>query len=225
MLLTDFLAKYYNELKTGNTPENKGECVGLISMWVEELGLPHIWGHAKDLLTNADKNHFKVIKNSIDNYPVAGDIVCWDKTWGGGFGHTGVVIVADKYELDVFEQNPNAPHIIHHPNYSGVQGWLRVQQPPQQVAQSPVSATITDQTMIPIGGKWGNMELQAVRSSLNDMDNKIATYTIPATPTPVITGSTSPQNPPISPEIPQVDNLSISDIIASFFKWVLMKFR
>lgn len=127
-LYDKFYADYVGKPNTGNTPENKGECVGLIAIWNDILNLPHIWGHAKDLLANADKNFFQLINNSPDNSPLVGDIVVWDETWGNGFGHTGVVKSATLKTLTVFEQNNpvgSPPILVTHKNYNGVKGWLR----------------------------------------------------------------------------------------------------
>lgn len=131
MNLQDFIAKYKGKADVGNTDANRGECVGLVSVWMDTLNIPHLWGHAKDLLANANNDDYKhyldVIKNAPDNHPVPGDIICWDKSWGGGYGHTGVVITADVNKFTCFEQNNptgSTPHIVSHANYTGVQGWL-----------------------------------------------------------------------------------------------------
>ncbi|MDQ0672926.1 hypothetical protein QFZ36_000487 [Pseudarthrobacter siccitolerans] len=128
MTLQGFIYRYTGVAGVGNTPENKGECVGLVQVWDELRGLPHTWGHAKDLLNNADLNAFDVFLNNPTNYPLPGDVLCFNGRWGGGFGHTGVIVSADTNGFTLFEQNNptgSKPRLVEHPNYSNVQGWMR----------------------------------------------------------------------------------------------------
>ncbi|MFB9653911.1 CHAP domain-containing protein [Pseudarthrobacter oxydans] len=128
MNLQAFIDKYTGVAGVGNTPENTGECVGLVMVWTASKGLPHTWGHARDLLANADRKAFMVIADSETNYPEPGDVLCMDGRWGGGYGHTGIVVRADAQTYTLFEQNNpkgSAPHLVDHPNYYGVQGWMR----------------------------------------------------------------------------------------------------
>lgn len=129
MKLQAFIDKYAGQANVGDTPENTGECVGLIEVWLNEQGHPaNVWGNAKDLLANAGPE-FVVISNTADNYPLPGDILCFNGRWGGGFGHTGVVTSANVDNFTLFEQNNptgSAPHLVDHPNYSNVQGWMRL---------------------------------------------------------------------------------------------------
>jgi hypothetical protein len=123
-----FLNRYNGQRNVGNTLENTGECVGLVMVWVKSLGLPHIWGHAKDLLTNADKSHYTVIMNSSTNVPQRGDIVVWGKSFNGTFGHTAIATGSgDAKSFEVFEQNNpiGSNSRLHRHTYSHVLGWLR----------------------------------------------------------------------------------------------------
>lgn len=125
--LADLIKRYSGKAGVGDTPGNRGQCVGLVEVWTDSLGLPHTWGNAKDLLDQADRAHFLVIRNSPTNYPVRGDVVVWGGAWGGGFGHTGVVLMADVMSLTVFQQNDptdSRPHPKLY-SYSGVLGWMR----------------------------------------------------------------------------------------------------
>lgn len=126
--LLAFILQYYGIL-CGNTPENKGQCVGLISLWQDRLGISHEWGDAKDLLANADTSKFDVIYNDVNNpnqFPLPGDVLVYGSTWGGGVGHTGVVLIADGNSIILFEQNnPGAPIIKREP-YNGLLGWLHL---------------------------------------------------------------------------------------------------
>lgn len=124
--LLSFIASYWGKANTGDTPENRGQCVGLVELWIDANKRPHIYGNAVDLLADAPTAAYTVVGNVPANYPPTGAIVCWGGTWGGGFGHTAVVVVATRDVLVVFEQNDpegSAPVVAKH-DYSGVQGWL-----------------------------------------------------------------------------------------------------
>lgn len=127
--LKEFIKKYNGIPNVGNTDANKGECVGLAMLWVENLSLSHIWGHAKDIYNNALSKEYKKIKNSPNVYPLAGDIICWNATTGGGYGHIAVVTESDPKNdtFTVFEQNnpyKSPPKITKYTNWNGVIGWL-----------------------------------------------------------------------------------------------------
>ena len=79
-MLKKFIKKYEGVSNVGNTPGNSGECVGLIQVYIAELGLSHIWGHAKDIFANASTNEYEKVENAPDIYPDEGDIICWNST-------------------------------------------------------------------------------------------------------------------------------------------------
>lgn len=124
--LASFIGRYLCVPNSGTSPANKGQCVGLIELWLYANSQPPIWANAVDILSHADPHHFIVTPNSPANFPPPGSIVCWDKSWGNGFGHTAVVVAANAMHLAVFEQNDPtgaAPLVATH-GYQGVQGWL-----------------------------------------------------------------------------------------------------
>lgn len=124
--LLSFVQQYLGKASTGNTPENRGQCVGLVEVWLAANGKPHIVGNAVDLLQNADPKAYTVTRNGPTNFPPAGAVVCWDGSWGGGYGHTAIVLAASPMQLVVFEQNdPDgaAPLVATH-SYAGVAGWM-----------------------------------------------------------------------------------------------------
>lgn len=131
-ILLDFLNKYFGVANVGDTPENKGECVGLIEVFLDVLNLntPHLYGNAKDLLENADKTKFDVVYNDPNNYnqfPPRGAIMVADSSWGWGKGHTGLVLRANGYTFSLFDQNNpvgSRPTITNYHNYAGWKGWL-----------------------------------------------------------------------------------------------------
>lgn len=121
-----FIRAYTGKVGVGDTPGNRGQCVGLVEVWTDSLGLPHVWGNAKDLLADAPAASYGVVTNQPTNYPVSGDVVVWGPSWGAGFGHTGVVVSADVMALTVFQQNDptgSVPHLKRY-TYAGVAGWL-----------------------------------------------------------------------------------------------------
>lgn len=124
--LAGFISTNLGMPNVGDTPGNRGQCVGLIERWLDVNGKLHVWGDAKDLLSNADVNVYHVFKNQPMNYPSTGSIVVWDGTWGSGHGHCAVVIGANVRHLAVFEQNnPTGSYpVVGNHDYTGVLGWL-----------------------------------------------------------------------------------------------------
>ena len=129
MTFQEFLNKYNGQMKVGNTPENTGECVGLVAVWIDNLELPHVWGHARDLINNCDKTKFEVEYNTPTGVPKKGDIIVWSSAMGGGYGHTAISTGSgDIVKFEVFEQNnPTGSncHLRTYPNYNNVIGWFR----------------------------------------------------------------------------------------------------
>jgi surface antigen len=124
--LIRFICLYFGRALVGDTPENKGQCVGLVESWLDANLKAHIWGDAKALLLNADPKVYKVTDNTPLNYPPLGAIVVWDATWGAGYGHCAIVVAANASRMAVFEQNDpvGAPPVLATHGYSGVLGWL-----------------------------------------------------------------------------------------------------
>ena len=124
--LLAFVAEFLGLGNVGTTAQNRGQCVGIVEEWIADNNHPAIWGNAIDLPLNADRAHYAVIQNMPTNYPAPGDIVCWGSSWGGGYGHTGIVLAANDSLLAVLEQNnPEGGHctVATH-DYSGVEGWI-----------------------------------------------------------------------------------------------------
>lgn len=129
MTLSEFISKYTGVPNVGNTDENKGECVGLVMVWVKNLGLSHFWGHAKDLFANAPSAEWDKIRNAPGIYPIPGSVMVWNGRTGGGYGHTAIVVSSDPDAdtFTVFEQNSplNAPPIVKtYTSWTNVTGWL-----------------------------------------------------------------------------------------------------
>lgn len=124
--LHTFIAQYAGRPNVGDTNVNVGQCVGLVEVWIDYLKLPHVWGNALDLLSNAPSSAYEQVLNTPTNYPVPGDIVVWGGTWGNGYGHTGICVTGHVMELTVFQQNDpegSPPHLKLY-SYGGIRGWL-----------------------------------------------------------------------------------------------------
>jgi hypothetical protein len=141
-----FVAAHTGEANLGDTTGNKGECVGVIEVWLDEHHYPHIWGNAIDLLNNADPNFFEITHNDPYNFPVPGDIAVFGEPFGKYIdnngrvqydGHTGLVVAADANVLTLFEaNNPTgaAPRLVNH-SYNAVLGWIHLK--PAAIAPTP----------------------------------------------------------------------------------------
>lgn len=124
--LSWFIKQFTGWAFAGDTPDNRGQCVGLAQVWIDCLGLPHVWGNAKDMLLDADPKSFRRNVNTPTNCPLPGDIVVWGPSWGAGYGHTGIAVTATVMDMVVFQQNDpdgSTPHLKTY-SYSGVSGWL-----------------------------------------------------------------------------------------------------
>jgi len=130
MTLYDFILQYFDQPNVGNTPENKGQCVGLVSVAMDALKIPHEWGNAKDLLANANTQYFEIILNSVSLIPSPGDILVYGSNYGGGDGHTALCVFASEMKLVRFEQNnptgsnPILSTVAYDNNVNGLLGWL-----------------------------------------------------------------------------------------------------
>lgn len=159
-----FLNQYNGQRGVGNTPENKGECVGLVMVWIKYINSPHIWGHAKDILTNADRTAYEVILNTPSAVPQKGDVVVWSSRFNGTYGHTAIATGSGNINIfEVFEQNNPVGNgcRLHSYNYNYVTGWLR----PKKLAQSVgYMYTLPSGKQIDIG----NMESNKVTADMWD---------------------------------------------------------
>jgi len=125
----DFFNKYNGKGKIGNTVENKGQCVGLVSIWSDTFNIPHTWGNACDLYANADSNYYDKIPNTPTGIPIVGDIIIWSSEYNDGPGHTGIATGKGNIDtFDCFQQNDPTGSVSHNKtyNYNFVTGWLRI---------------------------------------------------------------------------------------------------
>lgn len=107
MTIQEFINQYINHTNVGDTDKNRGQCVGLVEVWLDTIGAPHIWGNACDLANNADRNAYVVTPNTPTYVPQPGDIGVLPAGWeGSAVGHTFIVAPGTTVErLVAFEQN------------------------------------------------------------------------------------------------------------------------
>jgi hypothetical protein len=134
------------------TGKDAGQCTAVPHKWERRLGLPIVYGDAADTFANAPAESYDRIGNAEDNFPLPGDIIVWGTTWGGGYGHTGVVRSADVNSFIAIEQNNplgSAAHMVAHKNYAGVTGWLRPKVAQQQQSNQGTTDMTQDRPMTP----------------------------------------------------------------------------
>lgn len=107
-----------------------GQCVSLVQHWAEDRGVPGtpVFPVAYAyLMAGKRPDYFNWVANTPTGVPSPGDIVVWNSSWGGGAGHTGVVVSANTNTLDVFQQNDptGSGARIKRYTYAGVIGWLQ----------------------------------------------------------------------------------------------------
>jgi len=198
MTFKQFLSQYNGQQKVGNTPENKGQCVGLVSVWMDTFSIPHVWGHAKDLYANAPLAYFDKIPNSETAVPKEGDIVMWNSNMGGGYGHTAISTgTGNVNTFEVFEQNNplnSNCHLSTYPDYSNVIGWLRIKaytvpstdDCPAKLTQvtaerDRLNGVITgkDETISHLGDTINakNAEIASLNTTISSLNTQVATLT------------------------------------------------
>ncbi len=169
MTFKQFLDTYNGQSGVGNTNENKGQCVGLVAVYIDSLTLPHIWGDAKDLFANADEKFFDKVLNTLEAIPQQGDIIVWSSAFNGTVGHTGIATgTADLKTFEVFEQNDplgSNSHLKTYPNYKFVIGWLKPKITNQQAE--------LDKCRVDRDNHWN--ELSASKETIANLNTQIQT--------------------------------------------------
>jgi hypothetical protein len=133
------LINKYNGTKINTDGADAGQCTAVPHAWEEMNGWPVVLGNAKDTLGNAPSAVYLKVTNTPTNAPVPGSIVVWGPTWGGGLGHTAVVVASNINTFECFEQNDGDNGLAHvgtH-NYSGVEGWFTPLTLSAPVVQAP----------------------------------------------------------------------------------------
>lgn len=151
------------------------QCMDLAYSWVFYLNIPkatiqNLYAYEVYKKPKAiTKEHFELIPNSPDFVPQAGDLIVFDKTPNNVAGHIAIANGnGTKTWFESLDQNWNGAsrvQVIKH-NYDNpkVLGVLRYKEPSKPVLE------ITDQTRVP---QLENMEVQQIRSTLNDLRRDI----------------------------------------------------
>ena len=153
------------------------QCMDLYRQYVKEcLEYPQSPGvvGAADVWTTYLKDYYERINNDPTSVPQLGDIIIWNKNAGGGFGHISVFNSGDSNNFISFDQNwpvGSYCHFQNH-NYTNVLGWLRS----KKLISNPPEAILTgDSTKVDLG-EVGIMEIQAIKSTINDLKKGVYEY-------------------------------------------------
>lgn len=123
-----------------------GQCVSLSQQWAQVNGVggtPVFPVPAAKLMVGSRPDAFVWVKNTITGVPPVGAIPVWNGNVGGGYGHTGVVVSANVFTMDVFQQNDpvgSGAHVKRY-NYKNVEGWLILKSQATPVQQANQGAT------------------------------------------------------------------------------------
>jgi len=127
MSLWDFINKYQGKIVTDPWGGYNGQCVSIVKQWISENNWPMKSGNAIQWQNNGD-DFYKWVKNTVSAVPSPGDIIVFSV---GQYGHIGVVVSANQFTVDVFNQNwPHGnttdPCVVTRFNYTNpkVVGWL-----------------------------------------------------------------------------------------------------
>ncbi len=129
MSVVDTFASKYNGQKIKSPHGIAGQCVSVSSEFAVEQGWPELFGSGDDTAYHIWLNGvagYEKIPNTPSNFPSVGDIMFFGPTYGGGGGHTGVVVSANANSVTLVEQNDPYGSAVHEKtyNYNGACGWF-----------------------------------------------------------------------------------------------------
>lgn len=106
---------YYYQFLTGRNPYSDGYAVE---------GAKDIWNVPTDLFTKIPNDPY-----AADQLPQTGDILIYNGSWGGGYGHVEMVLSADQNGVNVSAQNSKGPYVAEEFRpwnrvVGGLIGWL-----------------------------------------------------------------------------------------------------
>jgi hypothetical protein len=125
----------------------KYQCVEFVKRYYYKFyghKMPDPWGHAFDffdpLLEDGQRNERRDLiqyRNPGASRPKVGDLVVFDRRYGGGYGHVAIVSDVKEKEIEIIQQNPGPrgksreTFPLKHQdgawriNKAGILGWLR----------------------------------------------------------------------------------------------------
>jgi hypothetical protein len=146
------------------------QCVDLYRQYCKEVldveqQSPGVEG-AYQIWTRYRTEDFDRIANTPEGVPQLGDVIIWDKTPSMNWGHVAIFKEGNVQTFLSFDQNWPVGSLCHFQNhsYKDVLGWLR----PKNLELEITGPEITEQTKIDLGEPWGIMEVQAIRTTLNN---------------------------------------------------------
>lgn len=106
---------YYYQFVTGRNPYSDGYGVD---------GAKDLWNVGTDLFTKVAND-----PNDANQVPNPGDVLIYNRTWGGGWGHVEMVISADTRNIVVSAQNTKGQFVAQHTRswnsvVGGLIGWM-----------------------------------------------------------------------------------------------------
>lgn len=182
MTYLEFKEKYLG--KSWGFPTNDyylGECLSIVKLYIKECfginpppsGSNSAYGYWSNFPNPLGEVFEKVeYKNGVK--PQIGWICIWNTNVGSGFGHINIVDneITDNGFIGL-DQNwgGKTAHLVFH-DYASVVGFLKPK-------SSIIEGVITDQTKIPqvLDGQGNPMEVQAIRSKLNDQERDLIAKT------------------------------------------------
>ena len=137
MTLNEFVKKYKGGVDYDGCYGK--QCVDYVNQYAKEvLGIQGAFygqgiEYAYQVFENYErlprvKAHFQRIANAKTNYPLAGDVIVWEKARNGYAGHIALVLSATEHSITVAEQNYDGKGGVRtytYPHYQHVLGWLR----------------------------------------------------------------------------------------------------
>lgn len=163
MKIPEFVAKYLGKHITidGDFPkENPYQCWDLAAAYARDVvGVP--WPHLPTLDGSVISTfsafpwplatYFVKVPNNLqdpEKLPLKGDLVIFNGSWGGGYGHIGLK-TDNSANLVLFEQNNptgSPPRLVTHPtsHYGSVAGWLRPKKTTEEEDMKPASYEVAN---------------------------------------------------------------------------------
>lgn len=174
----DFIAKHNGKPMNFDSVFGN-QCVDVFKYYNHEVvGGPTVSGNAVDYWDKYPTAFYTRIEYKPGLTPQLGDVVVWSKDLVAN-GHIAICVAADGDSFVSFDQNwptqvdanGNGVGVAHYQphSYAHVKGWLR----PKFLDVPAPEPTNPDQVKVNLGEPWGTMEVQAIRSTLNDMKRDI----------------------------------------------------
>lgn len=148
------------------------QCVDVFKQFNKDVvGGLNVNGNAIDYWTTYPTGFYSKVANTPTGVPIEGDVMIWGKTLGQ-YGHIAIFHTGNADKFVSFDQNYPLGSVCHFQShdYKGVLGWLH---PNKLPAETPTADPVTDKTKIDMKDPWGVMEVQAIRSTLNDQKKTI----------------------------------------------------